>query len=184
MRRRFLVGKSRHGAHQSLAIVAHFPTLFIENHDESIALHHSTGHALTQTAVILGVHLELVNHHLDVVVLVSIKTHTMRYLHHLSINTHIKETLASHLLEELAVMSLAGSYQRCQNKDGLSFIIVENEFYDLLFGILHHLLARLVGVGLASSCKEQAQVVIHLGDGAHRRARILIGRLLFDGDDG
>ena len=43
-------------------------------------------------------------------------------------------------------------------------------------------LAAVVAVGLADPRPEQAQVVVDLGDGADRRARVARGRLLVDRD--
>ena len=108
----------------------------------------------------------------------------MQHLLHLAVDTHVEEPLAAHLLEELAVVSLTGLHQGGEDEDRLPLIVLQYEVDNLLFGILDHLLSRGVGVGLTGTCKEQAQVVVHLGDGAYRRARILVGRLLLDGDHG
>ena len=108
----------------------------------------------------------------------------MHHLAHLTIDTHIEEALAAHLLEELAVVSLAGLDEWSQDEDGATLIIIQYEVDNLLLGILDHLLARSVGVGLTGTGKEQAQVVVHLGDGAHGGAGILIGGLLLYGDHG
>ena len=108
----------------------------------------------------------------------------MHHFAHLAIDTHIEEALAAHLLEELAVVSLAGLDERSQDEDGTALIVFQYEVDNLLLGILDHLLARSVGVGLAGTGKEQAQVVVHLGDGAHSGAGILIGGLLLYGDHG
>ena len=164
--------------------MAHLATVLIHEHDESVALSHGIGHALAQALVVLVVDLELIDHHLDVVVLIAVETHAVHHLAHLAIDTHIEEALAAHLLEELAVVSLAGLDERSQDEDGTALIVFQYEVDNLLLGILDHLLARSVGVGLTGTGKEQAQVVVHLGDGAHSGAGILIGGLLLYGDHG
>ena len=181
---RLLVGESRDRTHEALAVVAHLATVLIHEHDESVALSHGIGHTLAQALVVLVVDLEFVDHHLDVVVLVAVETHAMHHLAHLTIDTHIEEALAAHLLEELAVVSLTSLDEWSENKDGTALIIIQYEINYLLLGILDHLLARSVGVGLTGTGKEQAQVVVHLGDGAHGGAGILIGGLLLYGNHG
>ena len=108
----------------------------------------------------------------------------MHHFAHLTIDTHIEETLAAHLFEEFAVVSLAGLDERSQDEDGLALIVFQYEVDNLLLGILDHLLTRSVGVGLAGTGKEQAQVVVYLGDGAHSGAGIFVSGLLLYGNHG
>ena len=80
-------------------------------------------------------------------------------------------------------MSLTTPHQRGKDVDALSFIVFQDEVQYLLFGVLHHLLAREVGVGVAGAGIEQTQVIVHLGGSAHGGARILVGGFLLDGDN-
>ena len=93
-------------------------------------------------------------------------------------------TLAAKTLEELAVVTLARTDQWCQDEYLATGIVAANHLYHLLLRIFHHRLARLVAVSLAGTGKEQAQEVIDFGGGAYRGARILVGGLLLDADDG
>ena len=86
--------------------MAHLPTLFIKNHDESIALLHGISHTFAQAAIVLVRNFELIYYHLDVVILLAIEAHAVSHLHNLAIDTHIEKSFTSHLLEEFTIVSL------------------------------------------------------------------------------
>ncbi len=66
----------------------------------------------------------------------------------------------------------------------MSGIVVEDHLQDALLGVLHHLLTGGVAVGTASTGKEQTEVVVDLCGGADGGARVLVGGLLLNADDG
>ena len=80
-------------------------------------------------------------------------------------------------------MSLTGTNQRSQQENALSLILLMNHFENLFFGVLHHFLSRKIGICDAGSCKEQTKVVIDFGGGTYGRTRILVGSLLFNGNN-
>ena len=166
--------------------------VFVEDHDQAVALFHGNGDRLLQTLVGSDLartlmqrgDLQLVDHHLDVVVLIAVHFHASGNLHHLPVDADVQIALAAHGLEELAVVALAAPHQRGEDEDLPPGIVVEDHVDHALLGVFHHLLAGGVAVGTAGTGKEQAQVVVDLGGGAHGGARILVGGLLLDADDG
>ena len=183
VRCRFPIGQARHGTHQPLAVMAHAVGLRIEYHQQPVALAHGGGYAVLQARVVLICHHKLVYHYLHIVVLVAVQLHTGQGFAHLAVHTHVEVAFLAHLLEKLLVVSLTTPHQRGKDVDALSFIVFQDEVQYLLFGVLHHLLAREVGVGVAGAGIEQTQVIVHLGGSAHGGARILVGGFLLDGDN-
>ena len=80
-------------------------------------------------------------------------------------------------------MALTAFDEWRQDENLLARIVLLNHLDDLLLGIFHHRLARLIAVGLAGTGKEQTHIIIDFCGGAHRRTRILVGCLLFNADD-
>ena len=116
-------------------------------------------------------------------VLVTVHLHVRRDFFHLAIHPDIQITFAPHAFEEFAVVSLTTAYQWCQYQELPSAIVVHDHVDDLLFCVFHHQLARLVAVGLAGTGKQQSHEVVDLCGSAHRRAWVLVGRLLLNADD-
>ena len=139
-----LVCKACHGAHEALAIVAHLARGHLHNHHQAIALRKCRREALLQALCILGIHGQLVNDNLNVVVLVSLEHHSARHLAQLAIDANIKISLAHHLLKELLVVSLAVLHKRSKYIYTFAVVGIEQQLKHLLLGILHHLLAREV----------------------------------------
>ena len=107
----------------------------------------------------------------------------MRNLTQLTIHPHIQVAFLAHLLKQLFVMTFSIPHQRRQEVGFLSLIGIQYQLKHLLFGVFHHLLTTQVGIGISRSCVEQTQKIIDLRSRAHGRTRILIGRLLLNGDD-
>ena len=133
--------------------------------------------------VIIGFDLETVHHHFDGMRLIAIQLHARHYLPYLSIHTDMHESLLANGLEQLFVMSFSARNERCQQKDLLTGIVTDDEVDDLLVGELDHRFAGQIGIGDAGTGKEKTQEIIHFGDRADRRTRVLGGGLLVDGDN-
>ena len=58
---------------------------------------------------------ELVYDHFNVVVLVAVNFHSLYQLGHNTVNTYVKITLASHLVEQFPVMTLPVPDERCED---------------------------------------------------------------------
>ena len=129
-------------------------------------------------------HLDAVNHDLDVVGLVAVHHHAELDLAQFSIHAHAGEACLTDVFEQLAVVTFAATDGGGQDVDTLAIKLLEDEVGDLLFGVAHHALAGVVGIGLADAGVEQAQEVVDLGDGAHGGTRVLVHALLLDADDG
>ena len=183
VRRRVGVADAGGGAHQTLGEVLDAARVFVEDHDQPVALLHGDGDRLLES-VVVTLDLKLVYDHLDVVVLVAVYLHAARDLHQLAVDADVQVSLAAHRLEELAVVALAASHQGGEDEYALGGILVEDHVDDALLGVFHHLLAGGVAVGAAGAGEEQAQVVVDLGGRPDGRARILVGGFLLNADHG
>ena len=160
-----------------------FILLRIQHHQQPVSLLHRCSHTVFQTGIIFVRRHQLVHHHLHVVVLIAVKLHAGQGFTHLTVYPHIKVALLAHLFKQLFVMPLAIAHQRRQDINLPSFVFAQDKVYNLFLGIFHHFLPRQVRVSLSGTGIEQTQKVINLGSSAHSRTRILVGRLLFDGND-
>ena len=180
--RRVLISDSGNGVHQSLGEVLAFCSAFFYNHHHAVAQFHRCSHTLADAFLVAFLHHELINHRLDVVVLVSVDFHASLYLPDFAVYAHVEIALAAQSLEEFTIVTLAHAHEWGEEEDCLALVFIEDKVDDLLFRIFHHLLAALVAVGRSGTCEEQAQVIVNLGGGAHGGARVLVGGLLLDAD--
>lgn len=189
--RRILVRQSRHGVHEALGEKLRIARVGIDDHHQSVALAHGRSHGLLQSLreVVLRLaqargEFHLIDHHLDIVVLVAVDLHALGQLLDFPVYPYIKVALAAHALKEFAVVALAVADERSKDENLLAEIVLENHRDHLFLGIFHHLLHALIGVGRGGAGEEQAEVVVDLRGRSHRGSRILVGRLLLNGDDG
>ena len=204
--RRVAVGDARRGAHEPPAIVFGGGFLHVgeerraaacstrhssllpfgqcQYHQQPVALLHGCRHRLLQPCFVFLLHAQLVDDHLDIVVLVAVHLHAARHLLQLAVDADVEIALAAHALEELAIVALAVAHQRGKDVDALAHIVGMDHFEDLLLGVFHHLLARHVAVGRPGTGIEQTEEVVDLGGCPHGGAGILVGGLLLDADDG
>ena len=181
MRSRLTIGQPGDGTHQSLAIMAYTVRLGIEYHQQPVALAHGGSNAVLQTCVVLIRHYQLVYHYFHIVILIAVELHAGQSLAHLAIYADIEVALLAHLLEEFLIMTFTATHQRSKDINALAFIVVQNKVENLFFGILHHLFAGEIRIGLACTSIQQTEVIVHFRCSAYRRARILVRRLLLDG---
>ena len=156
--------------------------LHIQYHQKPITLTHGCSHSILQTHIFVPCHLQLVYHHLHIVVFIPIQPHARQSLTHFPIDTHIQIAFLAHLIKQLLVMPLPVAHQRSKNVNPLPLIILLDQANDLLLSIFHHLFARQIRVSLTRTRKKQAKEIIHFRSGAHRRARVLVGGFLLDGN--
>ncbi len=125
-----------------------------------------------------------VHHDFDVVDFVAIHLHFRRQIDNCAVHSDFCVALLAHLLEQLAVMPLATANNRREHDN----FFVGKGFHDLidhlLFRVAYHAFARYVGVGVGGTRKQQTHKIVHLGDGADRRARIAPRGFLLDGNNG
>ena len=138
-----------------------------QHHHDSIALLHGQSHAVSQTGTVLLINHQFLNHHLYIMVAVTVQLHARFDLTHLTVHTHVDVSLAAYTLKQLLVMTLAVTHQRSQHIDTLSLIIGGNKIHNLLLGELDHFLTAQVRERLTRTGKKQTQIVIYLGYGTH-----------------
>ena len=89
-------------------------------------------------------------------VLVSVDFHASGQLHDFAIYTHVEIALASHTLEEFAIVALALADERSEEEDAMTSVVVEYHVDDLFLGVFHHRFAAVIAVGGAGTSIEQA----------------------------
>ncbi len=104
---------------------------------------------------------------------------------HLAVDAHADETLRPQLDEEVELLALPVDDHRGQDHQLRVLGERQRRVDHLRNGHRGELLLRMLGtVRIADPRIEQPQVIVDLGDGAHRRARIVRRRLLLDRDGG
>ena len=116
-------------------------------------------------------------------ILIAVYLHATSYLKNLSIYADTEIALTAHALEELTIVALALTHQRCQEEDAPASIVVEYHLDDLFLGIFHHFFTAAIAISCTCTCVEQAQVVVNLGSCTYRGTRILVGSLLLNADN-
>jgi hypothetical protein len=100
----------------------------------------------------------------------------------LAIDLHAREALGPQLLEQLAVLALAPSHHRREHHELGALLEGHHLVDDLLRRLRLDRTAAVVAVGVPDPGPQQPQVVVDLGDGADRGARVARSGLLVDGD--
>ena len=126
---------------------------------------------------------DAVYYQLNVVRLVAVDLHIVGKLTDFAVDADSQVSFLRHLLEQLAVVTLAASHKRGKHKDILVGKLGRDDVYDLGFSVFYHLLAADIGVGVGHSRVEQTDKVVDFGNSANSRARVLVGGLLLNGDD-
>ena len=103
-------------------------------------------------------------------------------LHGLAVDPGPGEALAGQLAEQLGVLPLAAPDDRRQHLEPGALRQRHQPVDDLLRRLPADRLTADRAVRPAGSRVQQPQVVVDLGDGAHRRPRVAAGRLLVDRD--
>ena len=127
-------------------------------------------------------HDQAVDHDRDVVLELLVEDDLLLEQPHLAVDLHAREALRPQLLELLAVLALAPAHDRRQDHEP-GAVLERHDLVDDLLGRLRGDRAPAVeAVRLADPRPQQPQVVVDLGHGADRRARVARGRLLVDRD--
>ena len=103
-------------------------------------------------------------------------------LHRLAVDAGTHVALAGEILEQRVVLALAAPNDRCEHLEASALRQLQDAVDDLLRRLALQLGAVVRAVLHADFRVQQAEVVVDLGDGAHRRARVLARRLLIDRD--
>ena len=100
----------------------------------------------------------------------------------LAVDARLGEAARAQRLQLLLELALAAADDRRQHVDARVLRIRHHQIDDAIERLRGDLAAAVRAVRHADVGEEQAQVVVDLGDGADRRARVRAGRLLLDGD--
>ena len=94
---RFAIRHTCNRVHQTFRKVANSSSFLV--HQGAISLFHGHLNAFPQSFVVFFLHLEFVNHHFNVVVLVSVDFHAARDFQHVTIHANIQISFAPHRFE-------------------------------------------------------------------------------------
>ena len=109
---------------------------------------------------------DAVDHDLDIVLELLVQIDRIVERAHFTVDTHAAKALGAKILKQFGVLAFSPAHHRCQHKRAAALPRRQD-----LVGNL---------VGRAHTGEQQAQIVINLGYGANRRARVFRRRLLVD----
>ena len=132
----------------------------------------------------IGTHLEPVDHGLDRMAAARVERGTFVELDELAVDARPHVTLAAQVLEHLDVLALAVLHDRREQQHAGALGQREHLVDHLRDGLRGEVLPVLGAARDAGARVQHAQVIVDLGDGADRRARVVRRRLLFDRDRG
>jgi hypothetical protein len=138
--------------------------------------------AVGEAAAQVGAHHEAVDHHLDGVVVAPVERRDLVHRVDGPVDHHPREALGADALEHVAVLALSAPHERREHHEARALGQREDVVGDLLDRLAGDRAAADRAVGLADAREQEAQVVVDLGDGRHRRARVAAGGLLVDRD--
>lgn len=139
-------------------------------------------HGIGEAALGGVLHREAVDDHLDGVLLLLLQRGRLGELDRLTVDPGPAVPLGLEIGEEVDELALALAHQRRKDLEAASLGQLQNPVDDGLRRLARDGATALGTVRLADAREEQTQVVVDLGDGADRRARVARGRLLVDGD--
>ena len=136
--------------------------------------------ALGQPLRDIGTHDDAVHHHVDVVRKLLVEHRRFGELMERAVDLDPLKTLLEVFGKLFAVLALAAAHHRRQQVKPGAFVQRQHPVDHLADGLAFDRQAGRRRVGHAGARPEQAHVVVDLGDGRHRRARVLRGGLLLD----
>jgi hypothetical protein len=139
-------------------------------------------HRLREPGAEIGLHREPVDDHLDRVLVLLVERDLFLEQMLLAVHLDPRKALVAQLLEDVLVLAFAVTDDRRVDGELRSLRQLEDLVDDRLLALAGDRLAADRAMRPTHARVEQAQVVVDLGDGAHRRARIPRGGLLVDRD--
>ena len=161
-----------------------FAGLVVQHSQRTLALVQGGSDRTADALLVPLARLELVDDQLDEMRLVAVHGLDGPELLDLPVDTHLGVSPLAHLLEKLAVMTLAAAHERTEQQALATFEAGQDQGRDLFVGIAHHFGAAGRRIGTRSPRIQQAEEVIDFGDGPHRGARVGARGLLLDRNDG
>ncbi|OPZ95247.1 MAG: hypothetical protein BWY72_02200 [Bacteroidetes bacterium ADurb.Bin416] len=146
--RRLAVRQSCRGAHQVPAKITRLQKdgvllrdgILFEDHNDAVALVHGQAEAVLEAFGIFFRNFQLINHHFDVVILVAIQAQPGKDFTQLSVHPNVEKALFAQGLKQFLVMPFTRADHRGQQKNALTFVILQDQVEDLLLGVPYHLL--------------------------------------------
>ena len=125
---------------------------------------------------------QAIDDHRDRVLLLLFELDLVAQVSDFAVDPHADEAGLAHILEHRLELAFAALDQRRQDHDPRALGHVEHRVDDLLGRLLLNRPMALRTMRPARARKEQAQIVVDLGDRADRRTRVVAGALLVDRD--
>ena len=125
---------------------------------------------------------EAVDHHLDGVLALLLQRRRLGQGHGLAVHPRAGEALGLQLGEQVHELALAALDHRREHLEARALGQGEQLVDDLLRALAADGLAAHGAVRVPGAGEQEPEVVVDLGDGPHRRARVAVGRLLVDRD--
>ena len=135
-----------------------------------------------QTLAHVGAHLQAVDDDVDRVLDVLVQLRQRVDIHHLAVEAHAHEAARAQLGNQLDLFALALAHDRREDGHLAFFRHGEHRVHHLRHALRRQRFAVLGAVRRAYAGEQQAQVVVDFSHRAHGGARIVAGRLLFDGN--
>ncbi len=142
------------------------------------------GPGFVAVRIVKVAHDQAVYHDLNRVHLIPFQVDVFRHVAHLAIDADAHKPGLLDIFQYLFVASLAVFNDRGEYLDARSVCPLFDLFHDLLRRLCFDSFPANRAVGDADAGIEQAQIVVNLGDGAHRRARVVADTLLVNRDRG
>ena len=143
---------------------------------DDLHLGHSPGeakgllHRLSEALTHPFLEYESVHHHLDGVLLIASQRHVgpVAQFHHGPVDAGTSKTLGRQVVEQRRVLAFAPPDHRSQHEKPASLLHGQHPVNDLLGSLAGHGTPAGRTMRAPGSSEEQSQVVVDLGDGAHR----------------
>ena len=123
---------------------------------------------------------DAIDHDLDIVLELLVQIDRIVERAHFTVDTHAAKALGAKVLKQFGVLAFSPAHHRCQHKRTTTLSRRQDLIGDLVGGLALDNPTALGAVRRTDASKQQSQVVINLGYGAHRRARVLGCRLLIN----
>ena len=150
--------------------------------EDPVGERHGRLHRVGQALARVRLHHQAVDDDRDVVLELLVEDDLLLEQADLAVHLHAREALGAQLLQLLAVLPLAAADDRRQHHEARPLRHAHDLVDDLLGRLGGDRPPAVEAVRLADARPQEAQVVVDLGDRAHRGARVARGGLLVDRD--
>ena len=157
-----------------------FTRIHVQCDGAAVGMPQSDFETFGQPLACIVAHLEAVDDDINRVLLVFVELGQGVDFKNLAIDAQTHKTLSAQLGEQILLFALAISHDGRNDHQLGVFGQGQHMIDHLRHGLRLQRQMMFRAVGCAGARKEQAQVVVNLGDGAHGGTRVMAGRLLFD----